>query len=154
MSVPIITRKFTFDAAHRLLNHKGKCANLHGHRYVAEITLQAKQLDSLGMVVDFSEVKKIIGDWIDHRWDHNTILHPDDPLNRILLQEYSENKNLKLPFPLLDNSNLEGEYLNPTVENLTKYLFHQVKALLHNADYSVVFVKIYETENCSAFYQE
>ena len=104
MSIPTITRKFTFDAAHRLINHKGKCANLHGHRYVAEITLQAKQLDELGMVVDFSEVKRIIGDWIDHRWDHNTILHPGDPFNRILLEEHNVNTNLKRPFPLTELS--------------------------------------------------
>ena len=75
-----ITRKIEFDAGHRVYGHEGKCAHLHGHRYVAEITVQAEELDGIGRVIDFGAVKKVMKEWIDMCWDHNTLLNADDPL--------------------------------------------------------------------------
>src|SRR5262249_14498003 len=51
------TRLLQFDAGHRVYQHEGKCANLHGHRYTAEITAQAEALDKIGRVIDFSVLK-------------------------------------------------------------------------------------------------
>lgn len=58
--------KHHFDAAHHLLNYKGKCANLHGHRWVVEIEIKTKKLLN-DMVVDFKDLKKII-DKLDHKY--------------------------------------------------------------------------------------
>ena len=78
--MPTVTRKLEWDSGHRVLNHGGKCRHLHGHRYVAEITVEATQLNDLGMVVDFSLIKERVGKWIDENWDHNFLAHPEDPI--------------------------------------------------------------------------
>lgn len=60
-----ITKEFTFDAAHQLLNgYEGKCAVLHGHTYILQVTVslwpsldEKKALDQYGMVVNFDKVK-------------------------------------------------------------------------------------------------
>ena len=78
-----ITKKIEFDYGHRVLGHEGKCCYLHGHRGVAEVTVCAVDdggVDDLGRVVDFGVVKEVIGGWIDEKWDHNFLLHKDDPL--------------------------------------------------------------------------
>jgi len=59
-----ITRKLEFDAGHRIPDHKSQCRNLHGHRYVLEITLQGEVIEQEGnsdngMIMDFSDVKSL-----------------------------------------------------------------------------------------------
>ena len=60
-----VTRKLEFDAGHRIPDHRSQCRNLHGHRYVLEITLtggdivQAPSESDNGMLMDFSEIKRI-----------------------------------------------------------------------------------------------
>jgi 6-pyruvoyl tetrahydropterin synthase/QueD family protein len=51
----------TFAAGHALRNYKGKCENVHGHNYRVRITVQGDQLDSTGLLVDFLDVKGLIG---------------------------------------------------------------------------------------------
>ncbi|MCX7700826.1 MAG: 6-carboxytetrahydropterin synthase, partial [Gemmataceae bacterium] len=70
-----ITREIHFCYGHRLLDYQGKCRHLHGHNGKAVIVLQTERLDRLGMVVDFGEVKRVIGGWIDATLDHKMILH-------------------------------------------------------------------------------
>ena len=73
----LISKTFFFDAAHRLPFHKGKCFNLHGHRY--EITIQIIGApDDNGIVVDYGDIKKTIGAWIDENLDHATLVSSDD----------------------------------------------------------------------------
>ena len=50
------TRRLEWDAMHRIPRHESKCAAFHGHRYAAEITCSAPELDDLGRVVDFGVV--------------------------------------------------------------------------------------------------
>lgn len=68
------TRRIAFDAAHRVVGHNFKCKYLHGHRYTLEITAKTAELNEMGMVVDFGELKQIMKTWIDKNFDHNTIL--------------------------------------------------------------------------------
>ena len=75
-----VTKEIFFCYGHRLLNYAGKCKNLHGHNGKAVITVETPALDGLGMVVDFTEIKKVIGAWIDETLDHKMILHRDDPV--------------------------------------------------------------------------
>jgi 6-pyruvoyltetrahydropterin/6-carboxytetrahydropterin synthase len=132
-----ITFKHEFDAAHRLFLYVGPCANIHGHRYVAEVTVEGEQLNSLGMLVDFGWMKKIVGDWIDTSWDHRLVLSSEDSL--------------------LENIPVDGSGLaqlpgNPTAENMAKYLFDMVCGFVPS-NIKVVKVRIYETPNCWAEYQ-
>ena len=81
-----VSKDITFCYGHRLLNYDGKCQYLHGHNGRAVITLETPHLDDLGMVVDFSKLKQVIGSWIDQTLDHKMLLHKDDPALPILRQ--------------------------------------------------------------------
>jgi 6-pyruvoyltetrahydropterin/6-carboxytetrahydropterin synthase len=103
-----VTKEIWFCYGHRLLNYDGKCAHLHGHNGKAVITLEAPALDRLGMVVDFTQVKQLVGRWIDDHLDHKMLLHRDDPVIPDLTR-------LGEAFVPLD--------VNPTAENIAKLIF-------------------------------
>src|SRR5271169_6100879 len=103
-----VTREMTFCYGHRLLNYDGKCRHLHGHNGRAVLTLEAAQLDALGMVVDFSAIKNIVGNWIDQTLDHRMLLHRDDPVLPFLRQQGE-------PFHVMD--------VNPTAENIARLIY-------------------------------
>lgn len=138
-----VTRQFRFEAAHRLLGHKGKCARLHGHSYVATVVLSGRGLDEHGMLVDFGDMKDTIGKWIDKNWDHSTILSNKDPLL------YTDTSNEELfghnPYAMGDK--------NPTAENMAEELVRVVNALMKGGGFleiNLQSVTIRETESCSA----
>jgi 6-pyruvoyltetrahydropterin/6-carboxytetrahydropterin synthase len=54
-----VSREFTFDAAHKLADHPGKCSHLHGHTYTVVVTV-AGEPDESGMVIDFLDMKRIV----------------------------------------------------------------------------------------------
>ena len=64
-----VTKIFTFDSAHRLDDYVGKCANLHGHTYKLEVTVKGRT-DARGIVVDFGDIKSIVGEQILAKYDH------------------------------------------------------------------------------------
>jgi 6-pyruvoyltetrahydropterin/6-carboxytetrahydropterin synthase len=103
-----VSREIDFCYGHRLLNHGGKCRHLHGHSARAVVTLQSPTLDGCGMVLDFAEIKRVVGGWIDERFDHRMILQRSDPLAAIL-QEQGE------PVVLIDE--------HPTAENLARLIY-------------------------------
>ncbi len=149
-----ITRKLEFDAGHRVLKHESKCRHLHGHRYVAEITVSAFELDSLGRVVDFGVVKQVVGGWIDQHWDHNLILHPEDPL-LCVLDGMRDEEAARCAVDVLVNDVLGGKEpfildSNPTAENMSRVLFQISSELLRAYDIKVVRVRLFETPNCWA----
>ena len=77
-----VTVEETFAAGHALRNYHGKCENLHGHNYRIQVTLQGAELDSIGLLVDFVQVKKLLQTVVD-RLDHQFLndLAPFDTLN-------------------------------------------------------------------------
>ena len=75
-----VTKVIHFCYGHRLLNYDGKCRYLHGHNGRVEIELSSKRLDRLGMVRDFTEIKREIQTWIDRHLDHKMILCRRDPV--------------------------------------------------------------------------
>lgn len=79
----LIAKEFTFDAAHRLLNYDGPCANLHGHTYKLQIVLSGP-VQKNGMVIDFVDLKKIVTEKVISKLDHKFI-------NRIIKQSTAEN---------------------------------------------------------------
>ena len=59
MESMLITKEFTFDAAHKLDWHQGKCKNLHGHTYKLQVTVVG-ELNKNGIVIDFGDLKNIV----------------------------------------------------------------------------------------------
>lgn len=142
------TRRFEWDAAHRVLGHEGKCRHLHGHRYVAEVAVSANQLNKLGMVIDFSVLKTVVGTWIDEMWDHNILLNEEDPILNIANEDPTPRTNERIfngknPFKMTGN---------PTAENIAESLFNKAEHLLHDHGIRVVHVRVWETPNCYADY--
>ena len=129
-----VTKEIHFCYGHRLLNYAGKCRNLHGHNGRAVVTLESASLDALGMVVDFSEVKRVAGKWIDEALDHRMLLHEDDPIIPELRRQGE-------PFVTLG--------VNPTAENIARLIFERLAA--HGLP--VVEVTLWETESSFATYR-
>ena len=69
----IVRRRFTFEAAHELPNHPGKCQRLHGHSYVLLVSVEGDIEPQSGMVIDFSDLKRIVNDAVVDRLDHRYI---------------------------------------------------------------------------------
>ena len=129
------TRKISFDSAHRLMKHESNCKYLHGHRYVCEATFEAPKMDDLGRVIDFAEIKIILGDWIRKELDHNTILSKND---KELAQAIEKHTNKKVYF--LDT--------NPTAENIAIHLLHDIcPKLFKNHNVKCTRIKLHESEN-------
>jgi len=79
-----VTEIVEFCYGHRLLRYKGKCAHLHGHNGRVEIELASPSLNEQSMVTDFSDISRIVKEWIDQNLDHRMLLHRDDPLVAVL----------------------------------------------------------------------
>jgi 6-pyruvoyltetrahydropterin/6-carboxytetrahydropterin synthase len=78
-----ITTRLEFDAGHRIPHHNSQCRNLHGHRYALEITLggdiiKKEQTSENGMVMDFSDVKRIARECVVDVWDHAFLVYKHD----------------------------------------------------------------------------
>lgn len=79
-----VTKKFTFDMAHALYGYDGPCKNIHGHTYVLSVTLKGKALLSdnhpkNGMVIDFTDFKKIVKEQVINVFDHSLVLNANSP---------------------------------------------------------------------------
>ena len=74
-----LTKRFTFEAAHALEGYDGKCREIHGHSYKLFVTVAGEPCSDendpkFGMVIDFGELKKIVGEEIVDRLDHAFVL--------------------------------------------------------------------------------
>lgn len=131
----------SFDSAHFLSGYNGKCANIHGHRWTIEVTINGNSLqtegEKRGMIIDFSDLKKAVRSLADD-FDHALIYEQGT------LKPETENaladegfRTIKIPF-------------RPTAEELAKYFFNQLK----NKGFPVYIVTVFETPDNSASYQE
>jgi 6-pyruvoyltetrahydropterin/6-carboxytetrahydropterin synthase len=143
--VQTITRKLEFDAGHRIPDHRSQCRNLHGHRYVLEITLQGEIVETegapdRGMVMDFADVKALAMEHLVNKWDHAFIVYARDEVVRSFLEKMADHKTV-----VLDRI--------PTVENLAAEAF-RILSEVYNDHYGVDLklkrVRLYETPNCWA----
>ncbi|MGB2628220.1 MAG: 6-carboxytetrahydropterin synthase QueD [Candidatus Acidiferrum sp.] len=114
----------TFSAGHALRGYKGKCENVHGHNYRVQITLEGPELDNIGLLVDFTHVKRVMRELIK-RLDHQFI-------------------NDLEPFTSV----------NPSAENMAKYFFEEVSKELKEMPpgAKVKDVVIWETDTANARY--
>jgi 6-pyruvoyltetrahydropterin/6-carboxytetrahydropterin synthase len=115
----------TFSAGHALRGYKGKCENVHGHNYRVRVLLSGEKLDSIGLLFDFSHLKRAIQDVIrslDHR----------------LLNDFA-------PF----------DTVNPSAENIARHIYNeisrQIGPLPNNA--AIAGITVWETDTTAATYR-
>ena len=117
----------TFAAGHALRGYRGKCENPHGHNYKVRITLAGEELDHIGLLYDFKDLKAAMGEVVD-RLDHQY-------LNDIA------------PF----------RELNPSAENMARYFYQECAAKVNGKTGGRVRVKevrVWETDTSIATYFE
>lgn len=129
-----VTKELHFCYGHRLMQYAGKCRVPHGHNGKVAIDLAADSLDALGMVVDFTDIKRVVQRWIDETLDHRMLLRRDDPLAK-WLHEAGE------PCFLMEQ--------NPTAEAIAQLIFEYTAA----QGFPVVEVRLWETPDSFATYQ-
>ena len=113
-----------FSSAHQLRGYKGKCENLHGHNYKLEIYAKGEELNSIGLLIDFVELKKAADEivkYLDHR-----------------------NLNELPPF---------DEELNPSAENMARYVLEYLNSRVGDERVQVHKVRCFETPTSVATYQ-
>jgi 6-pyruvoyltetrahydropterin/6-carboxytetrahydropterin synthase len=130
-----VTKDIRFCYGHRLMNYAGECRHLHGHNGLIQITFATKELDDLGMVMDFGEIKRIVKTWVDEHMDHKMLISKDDPVLPYL-QEAGE------PYFLFET--------NPTAENIARVIFEFARG----QGYPVERVRLWETDTAWAEYSE
>jgi 6-pyruvoyltetrahydropterin/6-carboxytetrahydropterin synthase len=130
----LVTKRIDFCYGHRLLDYDGVCKHPHGHNAVVEVDVRTDELDTRNMVVDFSDIKRIVKGWIDRELDHKMILRHDDPLVKPL-------EALGEPIFKLDS--------NPTVERICKLIFD----MANDQGMPVAAVRVWETPTSFAEYR-
>jgi 6-pyruvoyltetrahydropterin/6-carboxytetrahydropterin synthase len=114
-----VSVKKDFAAAHNLRGYAGNCESLHGHNFSVEAVLSGESLDGCGMLVDFKVLKRELAAILDE-------------LDHKYLNEMS-------PF----------DKINPTSENLSKYIFDRLKELFGE---KTECVRVFETQSAVAEY--
>lgn len=149
---PSVTRYHDFSMGHRVCGHESKCRHLHGHNYRVHFTCEAKELDSVGRVIDFGVIKEKLCNWLEENWDHKFMHHADDPVIHLMLQGANKADEWNEEMQHLCES-LVGVNFNPTAENMAQYLVEVVgPKQLAGTDVTLVSVVIEETAKCSAAY--
>jgi len=79
-----ITKLFSFETGHALYGYDGKCKNVHGHSYKLSVTVFGKPISDntnvkFGMVIDFTDLKKIVKEEIVNVFDHATVFNKNTP---------------------------------------------------------------------------
>ena len=113
-----------FSSAHQLRGYRGKCENLHGHNYKIEIYARGEELNNIGLLIDFVDLKAAADEivkYLDHR-----------------------NINELPPF---------DEELNPSAENLARYILEYVNGRVADERVKVYKVRCFETPTSVATYQ-
>ncbi|MCK4353385.1 6-carboxytetrahydropterin synthase QueD [candidate division WOR-3 bacterium] len=114
-----------FSAAHQLKGYPGKCERLHGHNFKVKITVESKKLKPLGFVIDFKELKKILGKVIE-RFDHRNL-----------------------------NELPEFKTINPTAENIARVIYQSLKPEINPlANGKLREVQVWESDTNSVTYYE
>ena len=142
MSKVRITKQFTFETGHALYGHDGKCKNIHGHSYKLSVTIFGKPLEDsksskFGMIMDFSDLKKIVKEEIVNPLDHATIFNKNTPH----LQLANNLKSIGHKVVLVD--------YQPTSEMLVIDFAKKIKKRLPG-DIQLFSLKLQETATCFA----
>ncbi len=118
-----ISVEYSFAAGHALRGYKGKCENVHGHNYKLQVTVAGEELNPTGLLMDFVDLRAAIKT-LTERLDHQFL-------------------NDLPPF----------DQLNPSAENIAKYLYEGLQPQVHAQGLQVQAVKVWETDSTSATYR-
>jgi 6-pyruvoyltetrahydropterin/6-carboxytetrahydropterin synthase len=137
-----ITKKFSFETGHALYGYDGKCKNVHGHSYKLSVTVIGSPIENrdnvkFGMVIDFTELKKIVKEEIVDQFDHATVFNETTPHVELA----HELKNRGHHVILVD--------YQPTSENMVIDFAQRIIARLP-ADIKLFALKLQETESSFA----
>ncbi|HEX7174688.1 MAG TPA: 6-carboxytetrahydropterin synthase QueD [Pyrinomonadaceae bacterium] len=113
-----------FSSAHQLRGYRGKCENLHGHNYRVEIYARGSELNNIGLLVDFVELKEAADEIV----------------------AYLDHKNIN-ELPPFD------EELNPSAENLARFILERVAARVGDDRVQIHQVRCFETPTSVATYR-
>jgi 6-pyruvoyltetrahydropterin/6-carboxytetrahydropterin synthase len=132
-----VTKKFSFEMAHALLNYNGPCRNIHGHSYVLEVTILGKPLVSMGapkdgLVIDFSDIKEMVQKEILIHFDHALVLNKNSP--RVITKNLTKQFDKIILFPV-----------QPSCENLLIEFKNRLVKVLRK-DRRLVSIRLQETE--------
>ena len=137
-----ITKQFSFETGHALYGYDGKCKNVHGHSYKLSVTVIGKPISDntnvkFGMVIDFSDLKKIVREEIVDLFDHATVFNKNTPHVELA----AELKNRGHHVILVD--------YQPTSENMVIDFAQKINNRLP-ADIQLHSLKLQETETSFA----
>ena len=113
-----------FSSAHQLRGYKGKCENLHGHNYKIEIYARGRELNNIGLLVDFVELKEAADD----------------------LVAYLDHKNLNELEPFVTEQ-------NPSAENVARFILKRLAARIDDDRVQIYKVRCFETPTSVATYE-
>ncbi|RZJ66887.1 MAG: 6-carboxytetrahydropterin synthase [Flavobacterium sp.] len=118
-----ITKQFNFETGHALYGYDGKCKNVHGHSYKLSVTVIGQPIEDssnvkFGMVIDFSDLKKIVREEIVDVFDHATVFNGNTPHVELADELKSRGHHVILV-----------DY-QPTSENMVTDFSHKIKARL------------------------
>ena len=130
-----VTKTIDFCYGHRLLDYGGKCRNLHGHNGLLEVDVESNELDELGLVMDFNEIRDVVKGWVDDNLDHRMVLCRRDPVAPVLTE-------MGEPLYLMDD--------NPSAENISKLIYLEVR----KQGLKVTEVRLWETPTSYAAFRE
>jgi len=119
-----IFKDYTFSAAHFIPGHKGGCERMHGHNYRVRVWVEADELDELGMVIDFAELRRVVAEVLDP-FDHQVI-------NEI---------------PPFDRG-------STSAERLAEYVHQEVRSRLGDPRVRVAKVEVWESDGACAVYRK
>ncbi|MBN2828937.1 MAG: 6-carboxytetrahydropterin synthase QueD [Candidatus Cloacimonetes bacterium] len=119
-----INVKSDFSSAHQLHGYDGACRNMHGHNWKVRLEIMCSEVDEIGMAMDFNEVKIYLREMME-RLDHK-VLNELEPFNQV----------------------------NPTSENIAKWLFEEFERRINIPGRSVTEVEIWESEKSSVIYSK
>ncbi|MGB2171410.1 MAG: 6-pyruvoyl trahydropterin synthase family protein [Flavobacteriaceae bacterium] len=137
-----VTKEFNFETGHALYGYDGLCKNVHGHSYKLSVTVKGAPIADPkhvknGMVIDFSDLKKIVREEIVLPFDHATVLNTSTPHKEIADEmEKRGHKVLRVSY-------------QPTSEMMVIDFAHKIKARLPQ-NIQLVRIKLRETETSFA----
>jgi len=142
MSKIRITKQFSFETGHALYGYDGKCKNVHGHSYKLSVTVIGSPISDtsnvkFGMVIDFSDLKKIVREEIVDVFDHATVFNKNTP--HVELAEELSNRGHHV---ILVN-------YQPTSENMVIDFAKKIQSRLP-IDIQLHSLKLQETESSFA----
>ncbi len=131
-----LTKEFSFETGHALLNYDGLCKNLHGHSYKLFVTVigspnRDDKSPKFGMVVDFGDIKNIVDEYVINKYDHAIIMNAN-----IGKQNIEALNNITERLIVTDNQ--------PTCENMLIDIVEIIKNKLPNY-ISLHSIKLHET---------